>query len=245
MGGRCFMVRGNSLTLLIVEDEDNIRQGIETYIKMNSQLFHKIYVASNGAEAIEKIFAHEPDAMLIDIQMPYKDGLTVMKEANAAGICPKTIILSGHSDFQYAQQAIRCGTFDYLLKPCRPMEILSKLEGMFEVEEKQTEEDNYLVNAAKEYIREHYMNNVALKDVAQNIGVTPGYLSTLFTQNTEYSFIDYLNRVRVDHACNYLHNSALKTYEVAHKVGFKDEKYFTKVFKKIKGISPSQYRKTL
>ena len=239
------MMTQSNLKLLIVEDEDNIRQGIETYIKMNSQVFNKIYSASNGEEAVEKIFAHKPDAMLIDIQMPYKDGLAVMKEAVAAGICPKTIILSGHDDFKYAQQAIRYGAADYLLKPCRPTEILSKLEQLFVSDEKQEQEENYLVNTAKEYIQENYMNNLSLTDVANVISVTPGYLSTLFTQNTEYSFVDYLNKVRIDHACNFLHDSSLKTYEVAYKVGFKDEKYFTKVFKKVTGVNPSQFRKTL
>jgi len=56
-------------------------------------------------------------------------------------------------------------------------------------------------------------------------------------------FVDYLNEIRVEHACTYLRQNYLKTYEIAYKVGFRDEKYFSKVFKKVKGQSPSEYKK--
>ena len=56
------------------------------------------------------------------------------------------------------------------------------------------------------------------------------------------SFVDYLNQLKINHACVYLEQNYLKVYEIAYKVGFQDEKYFTKVFKKIKGITPKEYR---
>lgn len=245
------------IKLLIVEDEDNIRIGIETYIRKNSKLIDSIYTASNGNDALEVIFKHKPELMLIDVQMPYKDGLTVMKEAKAAGYCPKTIILSGYDEFQYAQKALRYGAWDYLLKPCRPTEILSKLESLIEDREALEEEEadatakvgetqsNRFVNLAVEYINDNYMKELSLTAVADKAGVTSAYLSTLFTQNLNYSFVDYLNKVRIDRACHYLYDCQMKTYEVAYKVGFHDEKYFTKVFKKFTGMSPSQFRKTL
>jgi YesN/AraC family two-component response regulator len=242
--------------LLIVDDEDNVRKGIETYIRLNSKRISSIYTAENGEEALEKIFQYQPELMLIDVQMPYKDGLTVMKEAKAAGICPKTIILSGYDEFQYAQKAVRYGAVDYLLKPCRPTEILAKLESLIEDgTEKDDAQDanvrenekqsNHFVDIAVDYINEHYMENLTLTSVAEKVGVTSAYLSTLFTQTLGYGFIDYLNKVRIERASSYLHNFQLKNYEIAYKVGFRDEKYFTKVFKKVTGLSPSEYRKTL
>lgn len=243
--------------LLIVDDEDNIRTGIETYLRLNSKLIDNIYTARNGTEALELIIKYKPDLMLIDVQMPYKDGLTVMKEAKSAGICPKTIILSGYEEFQYAQKAIRYGASDYLLKPCRPTEILAKLESLIEDKELKKEvtigttdkniekQTNRFVDIAVEYINENYMQDLTLTFVADKVGVTSTYLSSLFSQTLDCGFIDYLNKVRIDRACNYLYNYQLKTYEVAYKVGFHDEKYFTKVFKKITGVSPSQFRKTM
>ena len=241
--------------LLIVDDEDNIRSGIEKYISNNSKLIGTIYTAENGSEALDKIVQFKPDLMLIDVQMPYKDGLTVMKEARAAGICPKTIILSGYDEFKYAQQAVRYGASDYLLKPCRSTEILSKLEGLIKQElvleetnvnsrgaEKQ---GNRFVEHAVEYMNENYMQDLNLTLVADQVGVTSTYLSTLFTQNLNCCFIDYLNKIRIDRACNYLYNSQMKIYEIAYKVGFRDEKYFAKVFKKVTGMNTSEFRKTI
>ena len=63
-------------------------------------------------------------AMILDIQMPVKSGIEVMKEAVMAGIMPLTIILSGYEEFSYVQQAIKYGGRDYMLKPCRSSEML-------------------------------------------------------------------------------------------------------------------------
>lgn len=92
-------------------------------------------------------------------------------------------------------------------------------------------------------MEEHYYENLMLADVAQKVGISAGYLSTLFQRQMAKGFVDYLNEIRVEHACAYLRQNYLKTYEIAYKVGYRDEKYFSRVFKKIKGQSPSEYRK--
>lgn len=240
-----------SIKLLIADDEDMVRNGIEKYIKMHSDRYDKIFLAQDGEEALEIIFRDKPDIMLLDVQMPGKTGIEVMHDASMAGILPKTIILSGYDEFRYAQQAIRFGALDYLLKPSRTSDILKKLDevaDMLSNEKKEntsegSEGKNSLVEQAKEYMEEHYYENLTLQLVADKIGITASYLSTLFTQNMGCGFVDYLNRVRINHACAYLKQNYLKTYEIAFKVGFKDEKYFSKVFKKLTGKSPSEYKK--
>ncbi len=240
-----------SVKLLIADDEDVIRNGIAKYVQLHTDRFDKIYLASNGQEAIETIFRDKPDILLLDVQMPLKDGIEVMQEAKRAGIMPYTLILSGYDEFSYCQQAIRYGAKDYLLKPVRSSEILQKLNNaadiLFGAEkapvEKEVGEKNRLVELAKEYMAEHYYENLTLVNVAQKVGITAGYLSTLFSQKVDKGFVDYLNELRIDHACTYLQQDYLKTYEIAYKVGFNDEKYFSKVFKKIIGQSPSEYRK--
>ncbi len=93
--------------LLIAEDEDAIRESIEKYIRANTRLIDEIYTAENGRRAIEIILQYRPQIMLLDIQMPLKDGLAVMRDTRAAGVCPRTVIMSGHDQFSYAQQALR------------------------------------------------------------------------------------------------------------------------------------------
>lgn len=239
------------IKLLVVDDEDSIRNGISNYIRLHSDRVDKIYTACNGQEAIDIIMRYRPELMLLDVQMPGKDGLEVMRETKEAGVLPITIILSGYDEFKYAQTALQYGVREYVLKPCRSTEILRLVnEAVNEIAGKEERKggneektDNYLVNRAVEYINDHYSENLTLGEVADRMEITASYLSSLFSRNMGCGFVDYLNEVRVEHACSYLHQNRLKVYEIAFKVGFRDEKYFSKVFKKVKGVSPAQYKK--
>lgn len=240
-----------SIKLLIADDEDTIRNGIAKYIQLHTDRFDKIYLAANGREALDIILRDKPDIMFLDVQMPLMTGIEVMQEAKRADALPFTMILSAYEEFKYCQQALRLGAKEYLLKPVRSSDILQmanhaadELFGTVEqIRIQPTEEKNYLVKLAKEYVEEHYYENLMLADVAQRVGISAGYLSTLFQKQLSKGFIDYLNEIRIEHACAYLLQNHLKTYEIAYKVGFKDEKYFSKVFKRIKGQTPSEYRK--
>ena len=240
-----------SIKLLIADDEDTIRNGLAKYIQLHTDRFDKIYLASNGQEAVDIIFRDKPDIMFLDVQMPLMDGIEVMQEAKRAGILPYTMILSGYDEFKYCQQALRLGAKEYLLKPVRSSDILQMVNhaadelfgAQADARVEPAEEKNRLVESAKEYVEEHYYENIMLSDAAQKVGISSGYLSTLFQKQLGKGFVDYLNEIRIEHACTYLQQNYLKTYEIAYKVGFKDEKYFSKVFKKIKGQSPSEYRK--
>lgn len=239
------------IKILIVDDEDSIRNGIANYIRLHTNRIDKIFTACNGQEAIDIILKHHPDLMLLDVQMPGKDGMEVMREAKEAQILPVTIILSGYDEFKYAQTALKYGVKEYVLKPCRSTEILrlvnNALDEIAGKEEtpgdtgKRT--DNYLVNRAAEYIDEHYSENLTLGKAAQELEVSTSYLSFLFSRKMDCCFVDYLNEVRIEHAASYLKQNRLKIYEIAFKVGFRDEKYFSKVFKKVKGMSPAQFKK--
>lgn len=239
-----------SVKVLIADDEDVIRSGVAKYIKLHTDRFDKIYEAENGQEAIDILLKHHPDIMILDVQMPLKTGIDVMKEAKKAGIQPITIILSGYDEFKYAQEALKFGAKEYFLKPMRAADILRCLNRLADEyigpEETETLPDdkytNPLVKEAMEYIREHYAEELSLSDVAERLGISIGYLSTLIHQNLECGFNDFLNQVRIDRASCYLEQNYLKNYEIAYKVGFKDEKYFSKVFKKMKGMSPKEYR---
>lgn len=237
------------MKLLIAEDEDMIRNGMDKYIRLHTDRFEKIYLAKNGQEALDVLFQYEPELMLLDVQMPVKTGIEVMQEASRMKRPPKTIILSGYDDFKYAQQAIRYGAVEYLLKPSRSSDILKCLN-KFADEIEQVEEESapvrqahYAVNRAREYIEEHYNEDITLQSTAEAVGISHSYLSSLFNQYMQCGFTDYLNEIRVEHACAYLQQNYFKNYEIAFKLGFHDEKYFSKVFKKRMGMSPAEYKK--
>lgn len=239
------------IKILIAEDEDIIRKGVAKYIKLHTDRFGIIYEADNGQDAFDIIVKHQPDIVLLDIQMPKMDGITVMQKAAKLNHNSLFVILSGYDEFKYAQQALHYGAREYLLKPVRASDILACLNKLADkyidteekkVEENDNEESVPFVKEAKEYVEEHYTENLTVKEVAGIIGISSGYLSTMFNQSMGQSFVDYLNQLKINHACVYLEQNYLKVYEIAYKVGFQDEKYFTKVLKKIKEITPKEYR---
>ncbi len=239
-------------SLLLADDEESVLYGMQKYIITHTNCFKNVYCANNGQEALDVIIKDRPDIMIIDIEMPSKDGLQVLREANDMGIAPRTIILSGYGTFDYAQKALRLGVKDYLLKPVSARDILQKLNGLLgkleEEAESETEteaEDGkpLIIQRTVKYIKENYAKDISLESAAKEAGITGGYLSAVFRQNMGVGFIDYLNRVRIEAACSYLRDNKMKVYEVAHYSGFHDEKYFARIFRKETGVTPSEYRK--
>ncbi len=237
------------MRILIADDEDSIRDGIAKYIRLHSDMFEDVLTAKNGLEACDLIYKYKPEIMLLDIQMPIKSGLQVMKEVSRAGILPATIILSSYDEFSYAQTALHLGAREYILKPCRSTSILSVIEELAATLKgskkpvNKIKTGNSIIDEVIEIINDQYYSQLTLDSVSEKVGVTGGYLSSLFKSCMGIGFIDYLKRIRIERACEYLSQNTLKTYEVAYKVGFTDEKYFSKVFRQITGLSPSEYKK--
>ena len=216
--------------LLIAEDEDQIRKGVVKYIQLHTDRFTRIYEAENGQKAVELLLKYHPDMLLLDMQMPLKNGMDVMEEARKAGLQPITVVLSGYDEFKYAQQAIKFGAKEYLLKPVRASDILDLLNcpadeyiGLEEKAENMAEEDrkqgNPLVKTAKEYMEEHYTEDISLVGVAEKLGISQGYLSTMLKSSLGLGFVEYLHQIRIDHACRFLMKRRMKWWQGLHFTG--------------------------
>ncbi len=94
-----------------------------------------------------------------------------------------------------------------------------------------------------DYINCHYDEKLSVEDVAGYVGKSNNYFSTTFRKSTGYTFVDYLTRLRIEHAKKLLKATSMMTYEIAEKVGFSDYKYFSIVFKRMQGCAPTEYRK--
>lgn len=102
---------------------------------------------------------------------------------------------------------------------------------------------NQQISEAINYINNNYEKSISLQQVADYVNLNPVYLSNLFKRELKVNFVDYLNELRVEKAKDLLLDTYLKTYEIAEKVGFAENTYFSKVFKKITGESPNEFRK--
>ena len=114
-------------TVFIVDDEALIRDGLKQIIDWEALGFTVCGEASNGEDAEKEILEKQPDLTLMDIRMPRKLGLDVVASVREKDFKGRFIILSGYSDFKYAQEAIRYGVEFYLTKPIDEDELLSSV----------------------------------------------------------------------------------------------------------------------
>ena len=395
--------------LVIADDEPKIRRGIENILNWNKFNIDIVGEAEDGELALEVIQERTPDIILLDINMPFLNGLNLLqrlKEINNKSI---VIIISGYDDFSYAQKALKFNVFDYILKPVnkksmediitkaiyklneierennylqwinkqvtenidvlkktffsewlnnklsddevlREMEffkidfgknigitvikivdklnieiidkkwntellefaianllndkfkesnvkfifaddkknviLVSKIDDMFEWitlgNQLEVEISKYLkcnviigqanvssgilkikdayltirnsVNEKKKcspmalltikYIEEnYYSNNLNINDVSDRLEVTSSYLSKLLKKETGSSFIDYLTNIRMKKAMYIMEDPTIKIYDVAELVGYSNQHYFCRAFKRAVGFSPTEYKR--
>ena len=115
-------------TVFIVDDESTIRQGLKCIIEWDKLGFEIIGEAANGKDALTFILQNNPDVVMLDIRIPKLSGLEVAEQARQKGYQGKIIILSGFSDFKYAQEAIRHGVEYYLTKPIDEDELTETIQ---------------------------------------------------------------------------------------------------------------------
>lgn len=99
-----------------------------------------------------------------------------------------------------------------------------------------------LVGKAKEYIKTGYSRQITLEDVSRDINVSPQYLSKLFKEEAGTNFIDYLTCIRIRNGKQLLEESELSIKEISYKIGYSDPNYFSRLFKKIEGVTPTEYK---
>ncbi|MDI9217033.1 MULTISPECIES: response regulator [Clostridium] len=105
------------IKVLIADDEPRIRRGIKSIITWKEEEVELVGEAEDGEEALQLAIEKKPDILLLDICMPFLNGIQLIEELNKVLCNPVVIIISGHDEFNYAQAALRLRAFDYILKP--------------------------------------------------------------------------------------------------------------------------------
>ncbi|MGL5435618.1 MAG: response regulator transcription factor [Lachnospiraceae bacterium] len=358
-----------SLSVLIVDDEILIREGLKKHINWDSLNLKVIGTAKSANTALAICQDQAPDILITDICMQNKDGFSLIEDLLKMGICPQVILISSYDEFAYAQKAIRLEVVrEYVLKPIetdaltallvnlrdsiendRQSQSAGQKEPQFDPGEyrrilSQMRTDGYdthrliqnmkagdrehalavfapaatllikpetstetvkrfcsgllmslftdgIMNTAHNYnpveqleqmtgskeiinfmtrvitaecgrishqnrtfksklietclkvIDQEYCNpGFNLTTMAAELNVTPNYLSVRFKEETGMGFVKYLLNKQMGRAQVLLTDPTLKIYEVSALVGFEDEKYFSRQFKRIVDISPKEYR---
>lgn len=142
-------------TLFIADDEASIREGLKYIADWEALGFRLCGEASNGSDALEQILALQPSLAMLDVRMPKMHGTEVIRRAREAGYQGKCIILSGYSDFKYAQEAIRGGVSYYLTKPLDEDElyaVVDEVKAALSAERQRSSHVTAMKNKAKSVI---------------------------------------------------------------------------------------------
>ena len=160
------------MKVLIADDEDRVCRLIYRLIKWDELDMEVAAIAHNGLEVLSMIEEHRPDIVITDIRMPGLDGLEMIRRAKELDGTLEFIIISGYRHFEYAQNAIRYGAGDYLLKPVKEAELYSVLERMrnqYQMRHNQiTQEERYkaLIQNNRDRLRTTFFTDVVLKHSA-------------------------------------------------------------------------------
>jgi two-component system, response regulator YesN len=248
------------LKILIVEDEDFERRAIKFLVnKYFSEKMEIIGEASNGEQAVEKAIALKPDIILMDINMPLMDGLKASEKIKEENRDVEIIILTAYNYFEYAKRGIQIGVSDYLLKPYSDEEFQDSINRIMEKiddrryagesdEELMDEAADYknsnnieIVEAAKRYIQMNYTKEISLEEIAGHVSVSSFYLSRMFSKREGMTYKDYLIKLRMEKAKQLLKEGRKAIKEVALEVGYADQNYFSRAFKKYYDKSPKEF----
>ena len=247
--------------ILIADDEPIERIVTAKTLQKNFKDLIEVVVAENGREAVSLFFEKECRIALLDIEMPGLNGLEaaeqIRKQDESAGI----IFLTAYDEFAYARRAIMIRAVDYLLKPVPETELVAAIEeAMSRIKQhsknhrefegthifEEEKQENVRLSAVSEkirvYIDKHYKEDIALQDVAGAMNYSDAYFCKVFKQCFGKGFIVYLSEYRVEKAKELLADVAINIKDVSAEVGYQDSNYFAKVFKRVTGETPTDYR---
>jgi YesN/AraC family two-component response regulator len=242
--------------LYIIDDDGWILNGLKSIIKWENYGFQIIGEASDAFTAYDEILKLKPDLVFTDIIMPEMTGLELMSRLSSAKIKTEFVVLTGYAEFSYAQEACKLGAFDYLLKPLEEDVLIDTLERfkqkydiMHDVEDYTVSmvsslptTNNKTLNHILNYIKENYSSRLHLYNIAEEFHFNANYISQLFSKELGMSFSEYLTQYRMDIAENMFLESNAPVKVICSNVGIDDYFYFNRIFKKYKGLTPSQLR---
>jgi len=259
-------------SLIVAEDEELFRRELTTATPWEDFGFVLAGEARDGPEALRLVKERKPDVLLSDIRMPGMDGLVLLETIQkdlAVSEQPFTVFITGYSEFDYARRALRLGAFDYLLKPLDDEElarVMDKLKQALDERDKsriledaadsspalafftayspapnRDVSDSYVEKAVSEISR-RYVTGPCIEDVAAQLGISEGHLARIFKAKTGFTFNEYLTRYRMSRAVELLRDPSVRIGEVADLVGYTDQRHFSALFRKLVGLTPTQFR---
>ena len=230
------------IKILVVEDEPKSRQALASRLRDILGETALIELAADGSEAVSKAAQVQPNLVFMDIEMPLKSGVEAAAVIKRQRPETHIVFLTAYDRFDYAVGALRSGGEEYLLKPVPEADLRETLQKFFNVAPEGTHKVSPFEAELDVWVRRHYTEDAALEDAAASMGMSPFYFSRQVKAATGKTFLEFVTDYRIQRAKQRLLSTELPISDIGRAVGYPDSNYFTQVFKRTVGCTPSAYR---
>ena len=257
------------MKVLILDDEVLAVEFMLVQVNWEACGVSQVLTAYNAEEARDIVKNHEIDIILCDIEMPGENGIQFMHWVRENGYAMTCIFLTCHAKFEYAQEALRLGSKDYILLPA-PFEVIEgKVKEVVDelkrsrVDQKVFSLGRQWIENQKEYIQEHYGSakskdriaaeidiyvhehmgdfDLSVAKIAEHMNMNADYLGNIFKQEKGITLNKYIIQVRMEVAALLIREGNLSIAAIAEQMGYENYSYFSSSFKKAYGCSPAAY----
>jgi YesN/AraC family two-component response regulator len=235
---------------ILVDDDPWALVDIKSCFPFESCGFRVVAECASAESALPTIMQYRPELVITDIRMGSGSGLDLISKCRAQDILSLFIILSGYDRFEYAKEAIKLGAYYYMLKPINDSEAQTVMrqaaqhllnhEPLPEAWGGSGESD--AMQNMLNYIDVHSSEDINLSRLSKAFFLNRTYICDLFRKKTGRTLREHLHIIRIGKACRLLSGTAMPIGSVAHRVGFEDTHYFSRVFKTVMNMTPLAYR---
>ena len=258
------------MNLLMVNDAVATVQAMKKEIPWKEYGIENVYTAYNVSEGQQVISSHAIDILLCDIEMPGEYGIALIRWIREKKYDIDCILLTCHAEFTYAQEAVTLNCQDYLLLPASYESIGSTIlkvanrrrerlninqlveygKSWLHEKNQQTSQNTDVTRSPKEIVEEcvtYILSNLDNEDlsvnqVAAHLYLNPIYLNRVFKREKNITIIQFIINEKMALAARLLKNSSNSVVAIAEQVGYPNYSYFSTIFKKYYGCTPTQYR---
>lgn len=244
--------------ILTVDDEQVPRDFI-SFVVAEQELPVTVFHADSAKNALAICTKELPELVLLDIEMPGRDGLSLAETIRHRYPWVPIVFLTAHDDFPFAQQALRLGAQDYLLKPLTPDACVAVIkrwvidrdanrfgpsdtsDSISRFNELTTREER--LSEAVRIVKNKPQGAPSMPELAERLGFSKSHFSRLFHQFTGHTYSRFVQHARIERAKILLSTTDYTLSRIAVEVGYDDPSYLSSLFSTLTGERPSDYRK--
>ena len=234
--------------LIVADDDYNYLSRMVRYMDWQALNIEVVGQAQDGREALELCRTLAPDILLTDVKMPHVSGMELAQYVREHLNLCQIIFMSVYSEKDDLKTAIKMRAIDYIEKPVdiaalndallRAISILKENRRVY-----RSKAYSRAIEDVMQYILQNFQEDLTIEFLASQVYLSTNYLSSRFKAETGKTINQYITGLRLEQAKVLLKESARNVAEIAAAVGYSDERYFSKLFARETGMTPTQFRR--